>query len=140
MAETLTLEGLKADYPALVEEISTNAVAAFKASEEQKAKEANLAKLQEELDGYKVKERLAEQREAVATLIEEAKLPEAAVTDLFVEQLIAAEPDARAALIEDRRELVKLNASTKPQSKEQHTSEGGGAQMTTEELGRRWTA
>ncbi len=143
MAETLTLAQLKADNPQLVETIANAAVAAFKESTDQKANAAETTKLKEELDAYKVKEKLTEDRTAVAALIEAAKLPKLAVTDVFVESLMVADDATRAKLIEDRRAVTKPGTNGKPTSKEQGTTEGDDsslAGMTSEQLGKRWTA
>ena len=143
MAEKLTLAQLREDYPQHVETIATEAVTGFTASADQKAKDAETAKLKEELDAYRVKERLAEDRLAVETLIEEAKLPKLAVTDVFVESLMAADAETRAKLIEDRRAVTKPGAGSKPTSKEQGTTEGDDtslAGLTTEQIGKRWAA
>lgn len=142
-ADTLTLEGLKANYPALVETIATQAVEASTESEDQKTVAAELAKLKEELDTYKVKERLAEDRLAVDALIKEAKLPEHVVTDVWVESLMAADEPTREKLIEDRQAIAKHGGNSKPTSKEQCTTESDDsslAGMTSEQLGNRWKA
>jgi len=143
MAETLTLGQLRESYPQFVETIATEAVAGFEASADQKAKDAETAKLKEELDTYKVKEKLAEDRIAVDALIEAAKLPKHAVTDVFVESLMAADDATRSKLIEDRQAIAKGSGNTKPTSKEQGTTEGDDstlAGMTTEQIGKRWAS
>lgn len=143
METAITLESLRAQQPALVEQISTAAVEAFQQSEDQKAKTAQLATLKEELDAFKLKETLAAEREMVAKLIEEAKLPETAVSEVFVEQLTAAAPEKRQQIIEDRQELVKAGGISKPRSKEQGTvdrvTEGDVLQLDAKQRRRRWT-
>ena len=143
MADTLTLGQLKADYPQLIESIADAAVAAFKESTDQKARDAETKTLKEELDAYKVKEKLAADRQAVDKLIEAAKLPKLAVTDVFVESLMAADEATRTKLIEDRRTVTKPGTNGKPVSKEQGTTEGDDSSLeglTTEQIGKRWSA
>ena len=144
METTISLESLRAEQPALVEQISKVAVEAFQQSEDQKAKTAELTALKEELDAFKLKDKLAAEREAVNKLIAEAKLPETAVSELFVEQLVAADAKQRQQIIEDRQELVKAGGRSKPQSKEQltvdRTTEGDVSQMDAKQRRRRYTA
>ena len=143
METTITLESLRAQQPALVEQISKVAVEAFQQSEAEKAKTVELTTLKEELDAFKLKETLAAEREIVAKLIEEAKLPETAVSEVFVEQLVAADAKKRQQIIEDRQELVKAGGRSKPQSKEQGTvdrvTEGDVSQMDAKQRRRRYT-
>ncbi|MHC4179900.1 MAG: hypothetical protein ACYSWU_20530 [Planctomycetota bacterium] len=143
--DTLTLEGLKADYPALVEKISTQAVEAFKDSEENAKQTKALKEALEKIDKLELAEKVAQQVEAVKAMIEEAKLPEAAVTKVFISQMTEADEETRKALIEDRQEMVKAAKPSggKPMSKEQRTTEGDAsslAGMTTEQIGNRWKA
>ena len=141
MAETLTLGQLRETYPQFVETIATEAVDGFKASADQKARDAETKTLKEELDAYKVKEKLADDRQAVDKLIAEAKLPKLAVTDVFVESLMAADEATRTKLIEDRRTVTKPGTNGKPVSKEQGTTEGDDSSLeglTTEQIGKRW--
>ncbi len=142
MAETLTLGQLREAYPEHAEKIATEALEGFQASEGQKSKDAAFSKLTEELDSYKVKEKLAEDRIAVDSMIESAKLPKHAVTDVFVESLMAADDSTRAKLIEDRQAIAKGSGGhSTPTSKEQGTTEGDEsalAGMTTEQIGKRW--
>jgi hypothetical protein len=144
MADKLTLAQLREDYPQHVEKIATEAVDGFQASADQKAKDAETVKLKEELDAYKVKEKIAEDRIAVDALIEAAKLPKHAVTDVFVQSLMAANDETRGKLIEDRQALANpgANRPNTPTSKEQGTTEGDESHlgsMTTEQIGQRWT-
>lgn len=143
VTDKLTLAQLREAYPEHAEKIATEAVDGFQASAAQKAKDAETTKLKEELDAYKVKEKIAADRTAVDALIVEAKLPKLAVTDVFVSSLMAADETTRAKLIEDRRAVTKPGANGKPTSKEQGTTEGDEsslANMTTEQIGKRWKA
>jgi hypothetical protein len=84
---------------------------------------------------------LVEKRKKIDAAIVEAKLPEAAVSDLFKEQLMAADDDAAVKqLIEDRSGLVTSQPkSNKPQSKEQNISEGV-VTSDSKELAASWAA
>lgn len=63
--------------------------------------------LRKELDELKVREALREKREKRAKLLAESRLPKESVTEVFLEQVHAAETDEAAkALIEDRKRLV----------------------------------
>jgi len=144
----LTLEQLKTDRPDLYEAIEKAAVASSEdASEVQKltaqvAEQAAQVKtlgdktktLGEEVDRYKAAEALAaeqaEKEAAVTKVLDEAKLPDALVTDIFRQQLMDAKDDeARTALIEDRKTLAPVK---RPQSKEQHTAGNENATTVTD--------
>lgn len=111
--ETVTLESLKAERPDLLECLRSE----LAEGEQAKQQAAELKALKEELDQLKAEKALAEEREKVNQLIAEAKLPEATVTDIFCEQVLVADPDRRAALIEDRKVLARA-AVAKPKSVE----------------------
>jgi hypothetical protein len=147
--DTLTLEGLKADYPALVETIATQAVEAYKASAEQAAQKKALQEALEKLDGYDAEKKLREQVALVKEALKEANIPESTCSQVFIDQLVMASEADRKELIEDRiahRKAVLEEAtagSGKPKSKEQRTTEAGKsslAGMTTEQIGNRWKA
>ena len=75
--------------------------------ESKDALEAVVQELRVELDRYKVKEALAAKQTKCRKLCTEAKLPEHVITDVFMEQLVAAKDDAALkSLIEDRRSLA----------------------------------
>jgi hypothetical protein len=132
----VTPEQLRASRSDLVKQITEEAIATYRESDEatkaaaaQKAEVAKLTeaneKLTEQVDEFEVKEKLAEQAEIIATELKEAKLPESVVTDVFKGQLAEAKnAEARKVLIEDRRELGKLSGNQRPQSRDQHLSEG----------------
>ena len=65
--------------------------------------------LRAELDQFQVKEALDTKRAKIAEMVSNSDLPKAAVTDTFMEQLMAANDDAVDAIIKDRQELVKAN-------------------------------
>ncbi len=143
--QKLTLEGLKADYPSLIEQVSTEAVEAFRASAEQAAQGKALKEALEKIDKLELAEKFAEQVETVKAVIEEAKLPETAVTQVFLDQMMEADEDTRKALIEDRQGMLKAAKPSggKPKSKEQGSVEGDNsslAGMTNEQIGNRWKA
>lgn len=125
--DKLTLEGLKADHPSLVEQIATDAVEAFKASAEQAKEKMALKEALEKIDKLELKEKFLQQVEEVKAMVEEAKLPETAVSQVFLNQLMEADDETRKALIEDRQAMLKEavpGKSGKPKSKEQRTTEG----------------
>lgn len=154
MAE-LTLEGLQADRPDLVETIRTAALAerdesgeieklqaenAKQASEFQGLKEQfkamtdSLAEREKELDQYKAAEAMAKKKAEVEARIAEAKLPDALVTDVFRQSLLNADEEGRKALIQERLELAKIkDVSSLPKSKEQHQVDRQGAELLTNE-------
>lgn len=119
-----TIEQLKAENPQLVEQITESILSEQKNGEAAKAREAELKRLKEENDAYKVKEEARAAAADVDALLKEHKLPEFAVTDLFRSQLIEADgKDARVKLIEDRLALIgeaKKPGSQKPKSREQN--------------------
>jgi hypothetical protein len=141
----LTLEELKADYPSHCEQIGNDAIAASEASAEKTAEKKALKEALEKIDKLELKEKCLEQAEIVNGLIAEAKLPKVAISDTFRKQLMEADEKARTELIEDRQALLKHAGpeTGRPMSREQHTTEGDDsslAGMTTEQIGKRWTA
>jgi hypothetical protein len=81
-----------------------------------KGRDAEVAKLTEQVaalkkenDDFKVREAVANKTAAVTKAIEEAKLPKEAVTDTFRESLMAAKDESGVkALIEDRKTLIQV--------------------------------
>jgi hypothetical protein len=72
-----------------------------------KSKSKTVRVLAERLDELTTKNTLAERRVRAERLIKEAKLPDAAVTDLFMTTLLESKDDkAMKALVEERRQLV----------------------------------
>jgi preprotein translocase subunit SecD len=123
----LTIDQLREKRPDLLEGILKT-----KEDDEASQKQAeDLKEAQRKLDEYEVKEKLAEKREKVKGLIEEAKLPEELTSDVFMETLLKAkDEDEMKSLIEDRK---KLTASKKPQSKGGgETQIAEGAELTKE--------
>ena len=121
----VTIEGLRTGRPELTQALL---------DEGAKTRDTEVKTLTEEktalaakVDEFTVKEAVAVKKAAVAKMLTEAKLPAAAVTETFTQQLEACEDEATAkALIEDRRKLaggVKNMGATNPP--------GGGAKPTS---------
>lgn len=150
----ITLAFMEQERPELLRQIKADVLKEHANSEEAKATAASLKELTEateaqikeltgQVDRYKVAEKLQEQRDKIDKVLVEAKLPETLVTDVFRQTLIEAKDDAAVtALIADRAEIAKQSKATKPQSTEQHLSEGQSdlAGKTPKELGQRWVA
>ena len=99
----LTIEVIKEQHSELYEEIRATITEDLKG--QLAACEAKVAK--------------HEKKEVVEGKLAEAKLPESLVTELFMEQCMAAD-DNLDALIEDRKAIaVQLESIAKPTSKEQ---------------------
>ena len=130
----LTLEQLRAGRPDLVTAIAEATQAEAAKTDEVKALQGQLAEatakvsaleeekatLQAKVDEGDVREAQRERQQLVATKLAEAKLPEAAVTELFRKALTEAKDEAALdALIEERKALVeavgKTPAGTPPQ-------------------------
>lgn len=113
--KTVTLEQLKKERPDLVKAVLAEAEDHDKAealAEENK-------KLKKELDEAKTKDKERERDTLVRTKLEEAKLPKRLITDVFKEQLKAAEDEkAMDALINERKEIAKGYKDTGPRSTE----------------------
>jgi len=118
----LDLDELRKTRPDLVASI-------LKEDKDTAAADAELKRIREERDTFKAKadeadakDALAVKRETADKLIAEAKLPKEAVTDAFLESVLAAkDDDGMKTLVEDRAKLV-LNA--KPKSRERDLTEG----------------
>lgn len=94
-------------------------------------KEPGVKALLERLDRLEVKTAVQAKRELAESVIESARLPNVAVTTVFLEQLIAAkDKKAMQILVEDRRRLV---GTKKPVSYGSGGS-GSGAAMTKDEF------
>ena len=117
----LTESCLAAERPDLVAAIKQAALTEHAESEAEKAKDAKITALTEQVATLTAANDKAAKEKAIATELSEAKLPAAAVTEVFRAQLFGAKDiDARKALIEDRR---KVCAAGKPKSREQQTTE-----------------
>ena len=115
--ENMTLAELKSQHGALWTEAKTAAAAELSESTEAKAAAEQLTVLEAENDKLKAAAALLKRRDVVDKAITEAKLPDALVTDLFVEQCAATTTDdALAALIEDRKSIVG-DATPRPRVK-----------------------
>ena len=115
--QELTLDALRANRPDLAQTLL----------EEQSARHAtDLAqrdRLQAELDALRVREALAARRANIHRLLAQARLPQEAASELFLEQLLAADEPECARLIADRQKLVEQAwsqaASAAPRSRDQ---------------------
>jgi hypothetical protein len=126
----LTEAMLVADRPDIVAAIKQAALTEHANSEAEKAKDARITALTEEVTALKAANAAAEKTVAIASELAEAKLPQGAVTELFKAQLLEAkDADARKALIEDRR---KVCAAAAPRSREQRTTEGNDTAPVTD--------
>lgn len=137
-AVEITLEAVKAK-PEIVAAILKE----HQNSEAEKAKDAEIKTLREQVDRHETAAKLAAKKAAVAKAIEEAKLPKELVSDVFVGLCEAADEAGLKALIEDRQALVKgLPASKAPQSKEQGVTEGVGGAVAADPkaAAKRWTS
>ncbi len=150
----ITLAFMEQERPELLRQIKTDMLTEHANSEEAKATattlkeltEANEAKIKtltEEVDRYKVAEKLQEQRDKIDKVLVEAKLPETLITNVFRQTLLEAKDDAAVkALIEDRAAMAKQMKATKPRSTEQLLSEGEStlAGKSTKEIAKSWAA
>jgi len=122
--DQLTEAELRTKRPDLLKGIADAALAEHQNSEAVKAKDDQLKKLTEQVATLEAEKATAELAVVVDKEIKEAKLPDAAITDVFKGQLLAAkDAESRKALIEDRRQIV---GQSKPLSREQKLSEGKG--------------
>ena len=118
----LTEAELRANRPDLLKAVAEQALAEHADSEAVKATDAEMKSLKEEVKTLKEEKTKGEQAAAIDKELSEAKLPAVAISEIFKAQLhAAADPDARKALIEDRRKIV---GTGKPVSKEQLIAEG----------------
>jgi len=130
----LTLAVLEAERPDLLKQYRKAAIQEHANSEEAKATAARLKELTEENDRFKAIAKKLQDRERIEAALEEAKLPEAFVTDVFRNQLVeAGDEEAVKALIEDRAALAKQVAK-RPQSKEQHVIESGKSSLSLDDI------
>jgi hypothetical protein len=103
----LTLDGLRTARPDLVESLTEQ----LRNGEEQKAKDAQIKTLQEQLATLTAAEEARKRDAAIAEALNTAGLDAANKTvcsELFLESLRAAPEDKRASLIEDRKQLVDI--------------------------------
>lgn len=114
MLESLTVDELKAKRPDLAEAI----LAEQKDSADLAAKDSEIKTLREQLDAYEAEKTIRERRAAVDAKLAEAKLPEALMTEVFLESCYDANDSMLAKLIEDRKSLAG-NFKPKPRSKDQ---------------------
>lgn len=89
----------------------------------EKAQEEQIQKLTEENDALKLAK---ETEKTVKKLLEEAKLPEYACTELFQQQLMSAkDEDAQKALIKGQKDLIE-NARKTPRINNNFSNKGSG--------------
>ena len=126
-AKDLTIEQLTADRPDLIASITE----AAQADTEAETLRTELTTLKATVAEHEATVAAVAKRVTVRKACTEAKLPDAVVTDLFVEQLVACEDDAAMqALIDDRKAIAsgtpakKPAGATTPVSKEQDLTEG----------------
>jgi hypothetical protein len=95
----------------------------------------NVSALLEELDRFKAERALEQKRAKAEGLVKAARLPDEAVTDIFMEQLTHA-PDEKAmkALVEDRRQLVSVR---RPRSSAPGAAANGWSALSDKELAQR---
>jgi hypothetical protein len=129
-AERLTLEVLKRDHPELIEELA-------------RSQDAELRRLQTEVDRLTLVEAAEEKQRLVRQLLREYQLPEPEAADpqarsitsrQFVESLLAAADEpAMRTLVEERAALVRSLSrdvsplTGKPLSRDQHLVDGTAA-------------
>lgn len=133
--DKLTEAELRTHCPGLVKAIAEATLAAHANSEAEKAKDAKIKTLEEQIVAYKAKEAKAAAVAAIDAELAEAKLPAGLVSDVFRNTLLEAkDAAARKTLIEDRRKLFAgPNGSTgNPVSKEKQLTEGEAALGVTD--------
>lgn len=125
--EELTVEILKEQRADLVAEIIKEAKNNMEETkrieeltEQVKTREKELAETKVKLDALQAAEVLRAKREKALAMVQEAKLPPEAVTDIFKETLAKAEDEAAMKrLVEDRKALVEgIKAKPKSQSRD----------------------
>ena len=78
--------------------------------------------LREQLERLESEQRDAEQLQEIEQLLAESDLPEAAVSDVFRDQLLKApDADTRRLLLEERRQLLQRSVPQQPFSRERRT-------------------
>jgi len=87
---------------------------------------AELSRLRAENDALRSEQALLAKRAATERRLFEARLPPEALSELFFEQLLAADEAGQQRLIEDRRQLLRgaLAADRGPRSRDQQAVEG----------------
>jgi len=98
-------------------------------------KEKEIAALRKELDEVKVKEKLAQRKALIASLLKEADLPETAVTDQFKAILEKAASDEEVkAIIDDRKKLIEMSRGTGGVGEESHPAADGKVKIQGKEV------
>ena len=109
----------------VVEAVVAETTTAIAESEEATQAAAELAALRDENDKFKAAAALQDRVARTTKLLEEAKLPEDVVTDLFRQQLVEADEEGAKALIEDRRILAGLHLANLNRPKSRAQSDAG---------------
>lgn len=122
----ITLDQIKAQRPDLVEALLLER-SAEGGGEEAIRQGEELARLRHQVDRYQAAEALAARRSQIGELLVESRLPAEAVSEPFIEQLLAADDAAARRLIEDRQALVQGIAAREERSrpKSREPSPGG---------------
>lgn len=119
----ITLEAVKAQ-PALIEALRAELLAEQAGLVRREAESAaELAQLRQELDALRAKEAAADKRAKIDALLAESRLPKETVTELLIEQLMAADEASGRRLIEDRQSIWRA-AGASPKSRDQALAEG----------------
>lgn len=113
--EALTLDELKKERPDLIESLTKQAA---DGTEIEKLKEAN-KQLAEALAKFEAERMRAERTARAKKACTDAKLPQHAITALFVESLVDVADDRWQALIDDRKAIVGYAPANKAVSLEQ---------------------
>lgn len=102
MLESFTLDDLKTKRPDLVQAI----IAEQKDGDDLVAKDRQIKTLREQVDLFETEKKLRDRQAAVDAKLSEAKLPDALVTEVFLESCYEADDARLVKLIEDRKSLV----------------------------------
>jgi len=122
----LTIEKLREQRPDLIEVAVKESTEAAQSKADREKLLAENKELREENDRYKTAEALAAKKRAAEKAIEEAKLPKEAVSEVFMESLLAAPDEEKVkALVADRKEFAEAALKQSPRSKEQQTAGAG---------------
>lgn len=112
----ITLDQIKAQRPDLVEALLLEQSAGG-GGEEAIRQGEELARLRQQVDRYQAAEALAARRSQIDELLVESRLPAEAVSEPFIEQLLAADEAGARRLIEDRQALVQGIAAREERSR-----------------------
>jgi hypothetical protein len=126
----VTLEQLRKERPDIVDAVLLE----HKSSQEQQVLLEERKTLKARVDVLETEKKIADRRTKISGLLEEAKLPKEAISDLFQSQLLeAADDSAVTRLIEDRKTV--WFAPGKPQPTKGHTQVKSSSQTLLEHAG-----